>query len=69
MSLRRKLAATVHIHHRHGYYYSARRLILILPKAKATYETLIGSHRHAIRTVKAEQLNDGRLKTELYHKR
>jgi len=27
----RKLAATIHIHHRHGYYYSARRLILILP--------------------------------------
>jgi len=29
--VRRKLAATIHIHHRHCYYYSARRLILILP--------------------------------------
>ena len=27
----RKLAATIHIHHRHRYYYSARKLILILP--------------------------------------
>jgi len=27
----RKLAATIHIHHRHCYYYSTRRLILILP--------------------------------------
>ena len=29
--VRRKLAAAIHIHHRHCYYYSARRLILILP--------------------------------------
>jgi len=29
--VRRKLAATIHIHHRHRYYYSARKLILILP--------------------------------------
>jgi len=27
----RKLAAIIHIHHRHCYYYSARKLILILP--------------------------------------
>ena len=27
----RKLAATVHIHRRHCYYYSARKLILVLP--------------------------------------
>ena len=27
----RKLAAIIHIHHRHWYYYSARKLILILP--------------------------------------
>jgi len=29
--VRRKLAAIIHIHHRHCYYYSARKLILILP--------------------------------------
>ena len=29
--VRRKLAAVIHIHHRHCYYYSARRLIVILP--------------------------------------
>jgi len=29
--IRRKLAAIIHIHHRHCYYYSARRRILILP--------------------------------------
>ena len=29
--VRRKLAAIVHIHRRHCYYYSARKLILILP--------------------------------------
>ena len=29
--VRRKLAAIIHIHHRHCYYYSAYRLILILP--------------------------------------
>jgi len=29
--VRRKLAAIIHIHHRHCYYYSARRLIVILP--------------------------------------
>jgi len=29
--VRRKLAATIHIHHRHCYYYSGRKLILILP--------------------------------------
>ena len=29
--VRRKLAAVVYIHHRHCYYYSARKLILILP--------------------------------------
>ena len=29
--VRRKLAAIIHIHHFHCYYYSARRLILILP--------------------------------------
>ena len=29
--VRRKLAAIIHIHHRHCYYYSARRLIIILP--------------------------------------
>jgi len=29
--VRWKLAAIIHIHHRHCYYYSARRLILILP--------------------------------------
>jgi len=29
--VRRKLAAIIHIHHRHCYYYLARRLILILP--------------------------------------
>ena len=29
--VRRKLAATIHTHHRHCYYYSARKLILILP--------------------------------------
>ena len=28
--VRRKLAAIIHIHHRHCYYYSARKLILIL---------------------------------------
>ena len=27
----RKLAATIHVHHRHCYYYSAPKLILILP--------------------------------------
>ena len=31
LRVRWKLAATIHIHHRHCYYYSARRLILILP--------------------------------------
>ena len=31
LRVRRKLAATIHIHHRHCYYYSARKLILILP--------------------------------------
>ena len=31
LRVRRKLAATVHIHHRHCYYYSARKPILILP--------------------------------------
>ena len=31
LPVRRKLAAIIHIHHRHCYYYSARRLILILP--------------------------------------
>ena len=30
----RKLAASVHIHHRHCYYYSAHKLILILPSQK-----------------------------------
>jgi len=39
----RKLAATVHIHHRHCYYYSAGKLILILPshegwKAESNWE-------------------------------
>ena len=39
---RRKLAATIHIHHSHCYYYSARKLILILSsrggwKAESTY--------------------------------
>ena len=29
--VRRKLAAIIHIHHRHCYYYLARRLILFLP--------------------------------------
>ena len=29
--VRGKLAAIIHVHHRHCYYYSARRLILILP--------------------------------------
>jgi len=29
--VRRKLAAIIHIHHRHCYYYSAHKLILILP--------------------------------------
>jgi len=29
--VRRKLAAIIHIHHSHCYYYSARKLILILP--------------------------------------
>ena len=32
--VRRKLAAVIHIHHRHCYYYSARRLIVILPSHK-----------------------------------
>jgi len=31
------LAATVHIHHLHCYYYSARRLILILPSHKSVF--------------------------------
>ena len=31
LGVRRKLAAIIHTHHRHCYYYPARRLILILP--------------------------------------
>ena len=31
LPVRRKLAATTHIHHRHSYYYSTHKLILILP--------------------------------------
>ena len=34
LSVRRKLAATIHIHHRYCYYYSARKLILIYRPTK-----------------------------------
>ena len=51
MWVRRKLAAVIHIHHRHCYYYSARRLILILPshegwKAESTYRPIATKFYH-----------------------
>ena len=46
-----KLAAIIHIHHRHCYYYSARRLILILPEGLSRHKHCSKGAQPVLKTV------------------